>query len=446
MQTPPVSTQPAASASLAKLLTAKPSAFPFAKPSAPSASLFRKGGEKKLYNIIHNTNNPLNWFERMKQRQKEKPMPLNNNVGDIHRTIEAREQAMVAKSGSGDQRALGKLAAMDPVEYYKTRSGVLNLARSDPVLIKKIREASVPNDTALAEAVLGEAPAATSSEGGGGPPEPPASEGGAEAPPAAAAVGGGGAEPAEPAEPATATATAEPATAEPATKKELDKGLKEGSELDPAQLQALVRKTVALDAIEKMFVPLKSGNKDNVRDGLNYFMDQTIEFNRLRYAGNEEKINEWPAGLEIRKTTNAGIIGRLYVDGLDIDTYVQRNKEDLPLITEKLGKVKALFNVIQASMQVERKKEGSPPLEGDLTEEQILEIMDKEYPLLRGIFTNLQSQIDNSLKPFRIKKKAGRGKGVGNKPKQPKTGGAAMVETTLAGSEGGPATDGDTDD
>ena len=107
-------------------------------------------GKKKpvaLYDVMHDPKNPLNWFERMRKRQQEKPVLLNANVGQIHRTIETREQLMVARSGSGDQRAVGKLAAMNDIDYYKTHSGVLNLSRSDPVLIKKVREASVPDNS-----------------------------------------------------------------------------------------------------------------------------------------------------------------------------------------------------------------------------------------------------------------------------------------------------------
>jgi len=155
---------------------------------------FRKGGVKKLYNVIHDTNNPLNWFERMRQKQVSRPAGLNANLGQLHRTIETRGQAMVAKSGSGDQRELGKLAGMDSVKYYKERSGVLNLARSNPVLIKKIREASVPNNSPDAPPDASPEAVGAVIEGGGGGGSP------AEAAPvvegveggAASSVGGGG--------------------------------------------------------------------------------------------------------------------------------------------------------------------------------------------------------------------------------------------------------------
>lgn len=133
---------------------------------------------KRLYGIIHDTKNPLNWFERMRQRQTEKPQGLNANIGAVHRSIEDREQRMVGKSGSGDQRGVAKLAGMDSVEYYKKNSGVLNLARSDKVLISKIREASAvdasPSITEEAPpppALVGEV--AEVAEGGGVDANPP---------------------------------------------------------------------------------------------------------------------------------------------------------------------------------------------------------------------------------------------------------------------------------
>lgn len=119
---------------------------------------FTKKGAKKLYGIIHDTSNPLNWFERMRQRQMDKPQGLNADIGAIQRSAETRQNIMVARSGQGDQRALGKLAGMNSVEYYKQNSGVLNLSRSDPYLIKKIREANpvagVVGNTGLVDAEI----------------------------------------------------------------------------------------------------------------------------------------------------------------------------------------------------------------------------------------------------------------------------------------------------
>lgn len=159
--------------------------------------LFRRGGVKKLYNVIHDTKNPLNWFERMRQKQVERPAGLNANLGQVHRTIETRGQAMVAKSGSGDQREVGKLAGMNSVKYYKERSGVLNLARSNPVLIQKIREASVPNNSTDAPPDASPEAVVAVIEGGGGGGSPaeaaPVVEGEAEASSGGGGGGGGGA-------------------------------------------------------------------------------------------------------------------------------------------------------------------------------------------------------------------------------------------------------------
>ena len=160
--------------------------------------LFRRGGVKKLYNVIHDTKNPLNWFERMRQKQVERPAGLNANLGQVHRTIETRGQAMVAKSGSGDQREVAKLAGMDSVKYYKERSGVLNLARSNTILIRKIREASVPNNStdappdASPEAVVAVIEGGGAGGGGGSPAEALPVVEGVEGEADASSGGGGG--------------------------------------------------------------------------------------------------------------------------------------------------------------------------------------------------------------------------------------------------------------
>jgi hypothetical protein len=374
-------------------------------------------GRKKpnaLFKAVHDTSNPLNWFERMRLKQREKPE--SSNVALAHRTLETRQQAMVAKSGSGDQRALGKLAAMDPVEYYKKNSGLLTLSRSDPVLIKKIRESSVPDNgistmaSETAETVLGAPPE--------GSPEAPEGEA---SPSEGPSVGGGGS--------AAAAAAAVPPLA--TSKKELDTMLTKSRE-EGAEAMKNVSDVYLNLAMDRALDPFRSGNKEAVRDGMNYFMEQVTKMAEIVKEKDPKAPFTWPSNIEVRKTTNAGKIGRLFIDGQDIKAYVERNKED-PGLVDRLSRVGSVFDVVRNALKAEREKRG--PLLATMSDAEVMTYMDREYPLLRDAFGSLQKQIDDSLKSIRPKRPGGRPKGVKNKK-------SAMVTTALAMSGG---TDADTE-
>ena len=378
-------------------------------------------GRKKpnaLFKAVHDTSNPMNWFERMRLKQREKPE--SSNVALAHRTLETRQQAMIAKSGSGDQRALGKLAAMDPVEYYKKNSGVLTLSRSDPVLIKKIRESSVPDNdistmaSETAETVLGTPPEGSP----GAPAAATAPEGEASPPEGSPSVGGGG-----------SAAAAVPPLA--ASKKELDTMLTKSRE-EGAEAMKLVTDTNFELVMDRDLVPFRSGEKEAVRDGMNYFMEQLTKMAEKIKEKDPKAPFTWPSNIEVRKTTNAGKIGRLFIDGQDIKAYVERNKED-PGLVDRLSRVGTGFDIIRNALKAERQSRG--PLTAAMSDAEVMTYMDREYPLLRDAFGSLQKQIDDSLKTIRPKRPGGRPKGVKNKK-------SAMVTTALAMSGG---TDADTE-
>ena len=549
------------SASLGNLLTDKPKAFPFAPPITKSSSnaavsLFKKGGVKKLYNIIHDTNNPLNWFQRMKQRQMEKPILLNSNVAQIHRTIETREQAMVAKSGSGNQREVGRLAAMNDRDYYKQYSGVLNLARSNPVLIKKIREASVP-DNSMESGLTKETKKAVLAEGGseGGASEGGASEGGSEGG-AAAAEGaeeapmvGGGASSAASA-PTTVVvpeaykefvavqssipepentdygrkralgANAEGLTivfgpvpgsklkvlaavalgdtlAEPeakrksleyirdvlkveigsrkywnlvayetkgliempekdylelseelftrhpelkpvkhlaTSKKALDEAVAKSAEMDVKQLQKFMAEASLNTVLENAMLPLKSGERNTIRDGFNFFLKE------LTTALTQAKVVDWPENIEIRKNLSPNSkVGDIYIGDEKLIDYVKSHLED-PNLLNTISKVKGLFEIVRNHL-----RDTKPPSELSLTtprtEKEMKEFIDLEYPLLGEIFDILEKQIADSMKILSPKgSKGGRKKGVPNKKKKKTAGGAMIAAEMASGGAAAPAT------
>lgn len=536
--------QSPASASLGNLLTPKPSA-------PPTASLFKKAGLKKLYNAVHDTNNPLNWFQRMKQRQMEKPILLNSNVAQIHRTIETREQAMVAKSGSGNQREVGRLAAMNDRDYYKQYSGVLNLARSNPVLIQKIREASVP-DNSMESGLTKETKEAVlegGSEGGEGAAAAAGGEDGAAAAEEAPMVGGGGGASSaasasttvvvpesvkefvaatssipEPENPAyrkdkgkdipievltarygpvpgsgigilTAVALGDMPAEEEAkrksleyirdvlkieigsrkfwnlvayeargltempeeeykgaseelftkhpelkpvkhlatSKKALDEAVAKSVELDVKQLQKILTDARLNTVLENALLPLKSGDKNTVRDGFNFVLKELTTATTTLKAARPEAAVDWPDNIEIRKGTNANKIGDIFIEGQQISAYVNTRKED-PSLLRTIPKIRAFFDIIRDHLRNSKSSTGVE-LTTPRTEKEMKAFVDLEYPLLGGIFENILKQIDDSMKILRPKASSGgKTKGTKNRPKK-----AALITAELAASGGAAA-------
>ena len=502
-------------------------------------------GRKKpsvLFKSIHDQANPLNWFERMKARQHEKPVLLNANVGQIHRTIETREQAMVNKSGSGNQREVGRLAAMSDRDYYRTHSGVLHLSRSNPELIRKIRQAGVPDNEMVSGLDAGvEAAVEGSASAGGGAESVEGGEGG-EGSVEGGGGGGGGASSATPLvvpetfkeltaqlssipEPTGGTwaedksslevkelvvkygpipnaplglmaavalgdepsngfiakktrgyiegvlkieigsrkffevikyeATGEtnltteefergraeflkqhpsykPVKTLASSKKELDERLGKSREKD---LAVLIRDNATHQVVEKSLAPFRSGDKHIVRLGINDLMQEMAgAVAKVAEVKPELKIT-WPSSIEVRKTSNNEKIGRLFIDGVDINDYVELNRED-PEMQEKISKVGAVFQLIQQHLK-STKPRSLLNLSVAATEKEIdaaiVRMMDDEFPLLRGIFDSLEKQITESLKPFRPKGKGGRPAGSKNKK-------SLLVSSAL--SEGGSASSG----
>lgn len=519
---------------------------------------FGKRKPVALFNVMHDPKNPLNWFERMRQRQQQKPSLLNANVGQIHRTIETREQLMVARSGSGDQRAVGKLAAMNDVEYYKTRSGVLNLSRSDPVLIKKVREASVPDNSMVsgldAEVKKEVLEGGDGSEGGSVEGEV-ASVGSEERAEGAPMIGGGasssagapttivvpealkqhdvlvanipaptggayeadkttlslpklvakyGPVPNAPLSLLTAVALGDipsngfiakksadyirdvfkveigsrkffellkyegtgeasmteeeyeagrselyarhpsykPSKPLAQSKKELDELLGKAKEKEGKDLIRLIEDANARYIMDNALEPFKSGDREIVRTGLNKLLTDMAGAVRLVNDKRPDLKIDWPSSIEVRKTSNNEKIGRLFIDGVDINAYVDSKKED-PNLAETLSKIGGIFTILQ-----EHLKSIKPYSDIDYTQpistKQLYKAIDDEYPLLRGIFAKLQDQIDESLKPFRPKGKGGRPKGSSNKPKKDPNVGAVLAST--ASSAVGGATTATTDE
>lgn len=145
--------------------------------STPIQSLFKSGKNPVgTRGIIENKSNPLNWYERMRERRANRkaqeeasPFPVaktsNAGLADIIRNVDDRMLIATSRKAQGDGKEVAKIASMDDTKYYKTRSNVLNLARMNTNLRQQIRNAmpgdiaSPPQVEAVAMAADGEAQA-----------------------------------------------------------------------------------------------------------------------------------------------------------------------------------------------------------------------------------------------------------------------------------------------
>jgi len=144
---------------------------------------------------------------------------------------------------------------------------------------------------------------------------------------------------------------------------------------------------------------------------------------------------DWPSSIEVRKTSNNEKIGRLFIDGVDINTYVERKRED-PNLNETLAKMGGIFNILQEHLKsIKIKSRPDIDYERPTTAKELNKAIDDEYPLLRGIFAKLEEQINESLKPFRLKGKGGKPPGSKNKKKDPMV--SAVLSSTPASVVGG---------
>ena len=200
------------------------------------------------------------------------------------------------------------------------------------------------------------------------------------------------------------------------SKKELDELLGKAKEKEGKDLVKLIEGANARYIIDNALQPFKSGDREVVRTGLNTLLRDMVGAVKLVNETRPELNVIWPSSLEVRKTSNNEKIGRLFIDGKDINEYVESNKED-PNLAETLSKIGGVFTILQEHLK-SIKPFSDIDYSRPLSTKELYKAIDDEYPLLRGIFAKLQEQIDESLKPHRPKGKGGRPKGSSNKPKK----------------------------